>query len=326
MTNIRPFDKERDYPAFAALANDLRLHSPTPPGTEESWRLADCNRPGYEKWGRFVAEKEGEIAGIVAYSQPTNNYHSEKFEVYIGVYPKYQRQGIGTALYQAFSEAIAPHNPIEINADSYDDIPSRIQFWQKQGFVETWQDCDFHLNVASFDPGVLQGAADRVAASGIRIHTYSELKSDSERDRKVYELHCTLCDDIPSTEPFTHLPFEDFKKKYLQEDSPSHLPDACFVAIDGDDKSGDYIGLSALIKPGSGDYFYTHLTGVLSEYRGQSIASALKLRTALYAKEKNVPEICTTVSQKNRNMLAINEKMGFVKQPSWIDFKKEVKV
>ena len=264
------------------------------------------------------------MVGIITYSQPTNNYHPRKFEVYIGVYPEYQHQGVGTALYQAFSEAIAPHNPIEINADSYDDIPSRVQFWQKRGFVETSQVSDFHLNVENFDPGVLQGTADRVAASGIRIHTYSELKSDSECDRKVYDLHCSLCDDMPSSEPFTHLPFEDFRKKYLQEDGPGYLPDAWFVAIDGNDKSGGYIGLSALIKPGSDDYLYTHLTGVLSEYRGLGVASALKLRTALYASENDVPEIRTTVAQTNNAMLRINEKMGFVKQPSWIDFKKEL--
>jgi mycothiol synthase len=314
MTNIRPFDKEKDYPDAVAISN---LLWPEFPVTEEKWRLFDENVPSNLHSGRITAEKSGKLIGSALFGQWEDSYHDQKFWLWIAVHPEHQHEGAGTALLQSLLESIAPYNPIEVITSSHENEVSRMNFLQKHGFVEFWREGESRLDVEAFDPSVLQGTAERVTSLDIVIHTCAELKRDPELDQKVYELHCTICDAMPLVFPFTHLPFEEFKKAYCPEDN-----DAWFIAIDR--STGKYIGLSALTKPASGDYLYTHLTGTLPEYRGQGIASALKLRTVLYAKEKNVPEIRTTNAQSNKGMLAINEKMGFVRQSARVDFKKEL--
>jgi len=51
---------------------------------------------------------------------------------------------------------------------------------------------------------------------------------------------------------------------------------------------------------------------------------ALKLRAVAYAKERGFREIRTWNDSINRPMLAINEALGFAKQPAWITFGKDL--
>jgi GNAT superfamily N-acetyltransferase len=194
-----------------------------------------------------------------------------------------------------------------------------MRFLQKNGFEEAMREWESRLEVANFDANLLQGAADKVAASGITIHSYAELAHDPDRDQKLYELDSAVMLDIPSTSEVVEIGIENFLKQYMQ--APNFLPDAYFIAKDGE----KYVGESALWRVDLGGYLDTGATGVLREYRGRGIASALKLHALLYAKSQNIPEVRTWNAQKNKEMLAINEKVGFIKQPAWIEFKKEMK-
>jgi GNAT superfamily N-acetyltransferase len=318
MIHIRPLDKAKDYPAYVTILNAI---NPDYPNTEEGCRHNDETHPSHLYMGRFVAEKAGVMVGVAGYWQRED--YPQKFWVWIGIHPDYQHQGIGTTLYNILLETIAPYNPSELHVGTKENVVSCMQFVQKHGFVETCRYWESRLDVATFDPSVLQGAADKVMASGINIYSYAELAHDPERDRKAYDLDCRLWKDVPSEEVHVPLSFEEFKKRNIEED-PCFLPDAWFIAVEGDSKTGTYVGLASLTKLSGCDYLQTGLTGVLREYRGRGIASALKLRAALYAKERNIPEIRAGNAQENNKMLAINEKMGFVKQPAWVYFKKDI--
>jgi len=66
------------------------------------------------------------------------------------------------------------------------------------------------------------------------------------------------------------------------------------------------------------------LTGVLRDERGQGIARALKLRTIDYGRANGFREIRTLNDSLNGPMLAINVALGFVREPAWITFGKDL--
>jgi RimJ/RimL family protein N-acetyltransferase len=328
--NIREFDKEKDYPALIALMNALYVGSDHTEeeirGDDEEMRGDDEDNPNQVAWGRFLAERNGEVVGNARYWQDKNN--PQKFWVNLHCADNNVLEA-GEGLYQALSKAIAPYNPIEIEigTDAHEEMVGRTGFLQKQGFVEVKRNWNVRLNVKNFAPDVLhtfQGVADKVTASGINIYSYAQLIRDPDREQKLYELYCTI-DEVVHHQHFmryTAPSLEKFKKDFL-EDNTHFIPDACFIAVDTNSDTRKYVGLSVLYKPSEGDHRDVHLTGVLPAYQKRGIASALKLHGVLYAKDNNIPTIRTWGASKA--MLALNKKMGFVQEGQvWLTFKKEI--
>lgn len=154
---------------------------------------------------------------------------------------------------------------------------------------------------------------------GVAITTLAdERRRDAGALRRAYELHNAVVADIPSPIPFTPPSFEDYLRARIE--SPRALLDAYFVAVLGD----RYIGFANLERPAEGAHLYHNVTGVLHQFRGRGIAMALKLATVAYARAHGYSEIRTWNEVHNAGMLAINDRLGFVRQPAWITYEKRI--
>ena len=117
-------------------------------------------------------------------------------------------------------------------------------------------------------------------------------------------------------------PTEGSLERFVKEvDGPQIILDGFFLAV----LDGDYIAVCDLWRdsenPGG---LYQGLTGVHPDHRRKGIALALKLQTVKYARANGKTLIKTWNDTRNGPMLRINEAMGFVKQPAWIEVEKRL--
>lgn len=154
--------------------------------------------------------------------------------------------------------------------------------------------------------------------SGITITTLTEeKKNDPNWLVKIHELHTLIMADVPASSPYTPVPLDHFQRSLI--DDPDLLPDGFFIAKDGELYVGESFVWQALAEPG---HLYHGLTGVRCEYRGKGIAMALKLQVIEYAKAHRYTLIKTGNDTENLPILSLNEKLGFVRQPAWIEYEK----
>ena len=311
-SRLRAFTDD-DYPAWVAGSN---LCYPDYPWSVEEARFEDgkFDRDRFFKT-RIVAEEDGSLVGSVDVHHRPSRFHPDRYGFDVWVLPDRRRRGHGTALHDAAVKILHERNAIAATAGVKESMQDGVEFTKKRGWVEIKRDWESRLVVAGFDFDRFAGATDRVTAQGIRITTYAdELARDPDAARKAFELtdHCRR--DVPAMDAATDVTFEEWQRDW--PDGPSFLTDAFFVAIDD---RGHWLGMSNLQRSiEDPSFIWQGLTGVRREARGKGLAMALKLETVRHAQRLAVDHIKTWNDQRNRPMLAINEAMGFAKQPAWI--------
>jgi len=312
---IRPFTPD-DYPALARIASAA---FPDYPASAEEKEFGDSRRDPRCRLARWLVEREGRTVGYGEYIQRSSAYHPRRFHLNVVVEPDNQGMGLGRALYEQVMSALAPFDPLSVRARTREDRVRSVRFLQDRGFIEDMRAFESRLDVAAFDPAPYAEAVSRARALGIEFKTLRELEDVPGHWQKHYEMGEELAADVPSAEPRTRVEKAVWMSARIQ--NPGLLRDAYLIAV----KDKEYVGVTMLKASGGSGDLHTGLTGVKREYRRQGIALALKLRAITWAKQNGYPRIKTWNEANNRGMLGINERLGFVKQPAWLDMVKVLK-
>lgn len=319
--NIRPFNYEdADYRAIVAIANAIE---PETPSSVTAWRHFDSNRQQQHVFRRFVAErsaangKERKVVATAVYGHTHWSFAPDKYFVNVQVDPEVQNRGIGSGLYDFLMDELRPRQPAKLISFTREDRDVAVRFLERRGFRQVMRIPVSRLESTTFDAARFSQKLARVEQSGIAIKTLRELsEQDPDWKRKVYALEWECVQDVPSTDPLTKQPFEQFEKRTLG--SPNLLPDAWFVAVDGD----RYVGLSVLWKNlTTNRLLETGLTGVVRSHRRRGIATAMKVRAIQYAQAHGGAAIVTD-NEENNPMFQLNLHLGFKPQPAHLDFER----
>ena len=308
-----------DYEGYVALGN--RCYPDYPGSVAEVRHQDEIWDPSKYFKRRIVVEQDGKIVGAGDLYHSRWTFQPDKYHLELKVDPDARRRGIGRAMYDDLLAAARARSGRELIAGVKESMTDGLEFALHQGFAEAKRDWESRLDAERFDFGAFAEAPRRVADAGIRITTLADdLATDSSALERIYELDCDCARDVPSTDPFTPLSFEDWRKEVME--SPGSTPEAYYLAVSPE---GRYLGLSNLWRSLEDPTFiWQGLTGIRREARGKGIAMALKLKTVEYARAQGIREIKTWNDQRNQPMLRINEALGFVKQPAWIEMRKEL--
>ncbi|MCX7783862.1 MAG: GNAT family N-acetyltransferase [Meiothermus sp.] len=305
---IRPFDfSEADYQAYVDVFNAAH--------PEVARAVADVQHMdktrGSEVLGRWLVEVGGRIAGVIEYESPRNSPKPDTYEVGYRVRPGFEAR-VG-AMWAFLMNEVSRLNPKELQTHGREDW-EEYRFYLTQGFVEVDRRWDSVLDLSRFDPTPLK----RPLAKDIQIKPLNKLPySEESFQRAWYDLEIELLRDVPFSEPLVPWAFEVWQQRHVKD--PNLLPEGYFVALEGE----QMVGLTMLFKSSRPQTLQTGLTGVLQSYRRKGIALALKLRAAEFARAYGAKYIRTSNHQINRPMLAINEAMGFVKEPATVFLRKD---
>ncbi len=282
-------------------------------------RLARLRAGGYTTVLTVAEGPGGDIVGYSHFHHMPGQFDPGRYRVGVFVAPAWQRRGVGAALFDHMVAALAARDARAIESFARETKPEAIGFLTRRGFTETLRTWELRLDLSRFDPAPFARHADRVRDDGVMIASLEEERArDSDALRSAYELHEAVVVDIPAPIPHTLVPFEEFVHNNLE--SPRALPDGYFLARVGE----AYVGEANLRRPQEGAHLFHNVTGVLPPYRGRGIAMALKLATIAYGQAHGHSEIRTWNEVRNAGMLAINERLGFVRQPAWITFERHV--
>jgi RimJ/RimL family protein N-acetyltransferase len=311
--NIRPFNfSDTDYQTLVDVTNAAH---PEAPRTVKEIHYFDNTRGKGELLGRFMVETGNNIVGWIQYETPRNPTPGA-LELRYRLLPEYER--LTQPLWDFIMIEMASVKPKSLVVREREDW-HEAAFFLTQQFTEYDRMWASSLDVTTFSAGPLEHSLQRSREAGITFRTLSEFPhEDLEFREHWYDLLITLLHDVPSAEPIVPWAFETWLTRVPH--NPTLLPKGYFFALAGE----KFVGVSELWKSNRPQTLQTGLTAVKQNYRRKGVAQSLKLKATEFAKQSSVQFIRTNNHIINHPMLAINEAMGFVKEPAWVHLKKDL--
>jgi GNAT superfamily N-acetyltransferase len=301
-----------DYETYVRV----RLESdPSRPFTEEQLRFSDSKRDSAGVVARFVIWSDGRAIGALNLETPINSPEPAELDVVLALVPAHRARVddlFAFALKEALKlEAKLLRTTVKENFWAYDFLLGR-------GFVEADRVWESDLELSTFVETPFQATLERARASGLEIGTFAQHRAEPGFVRRYYDAMIELLYDVPMATPFQPWPFELWQQRTLED--PNFLPEANFIGF----VRNEIAGVSQLFASPRAGTLQTGLTGVRRAYRHCGIAFALKLEATRYAKAHGFERVRTSNHVVNRPMLAINEALGYVKEPATLMLRKQL--
>lgn len=319
MDTIRLFQPtDEEYEAIFAVELAVWPDNPT---TVSEFKHIDATKKPDEFNERYVVERHGRIvafasAGYVTWAQADGRYRFN-----ITVQPAFEKQGIGTAVYDHLLSRIKQQTPnaVFLESGTYQHKSQSVRFLEKRGFTQVMRWIISTLDVPHFDVAAFVELRQKIADQGIEIRPLSSQKDiDPNWQQNMWELDWELTLDEPLPYPPKKVSFADYVQKFIQE--PGAILEGWFVALD----NGRYVGMSQLmLNELNPTMMVTGFTGVVRTHRRRGLATVLKSYATEYAQEAGI-KLIRTGNEESNPIYTLNQKLGFKELTANLAFEKKL--
>ncbi len=316
----RPFEDADREPIVAA--GNAESH-PMEAESAEEWRRWERMMEDPQRIRVSVTGSDGKIAATGAIQVGMMQRPDGSQQIGLTVFKEHRHRGLGSAILETLESEARRRRVPRLLAGASAAKPFALEFATKRGYREIGRRIMSYRELASYEPAQWRKSLDRVATTGIRIRSFSEVLAERDAEGKerfwheLYEAEAPMWDDIPFATPTPHWPFERFHTMAVK--SGQMLADLSLVAYDGDviaglTTTGDHQG-----KDG-----WTWMTGVARDHRGKGIAMALKVEALARAKAKGRRAMGTVNDESNKAMRGVNIKLGYTPVPDHVELAKTI--
>jgi GNAT superfamily N-acetyltransferase len=249
---------------------------------------------------RWVADDGARVVGYGSF-WPVRD---DRFRMDLAVVPEHRRRGIGGRLLGVLASAAESAGATTLQARTESDRPEVLAFLTRRGFAETMRMHRLVLDVANATLEPYAGVESLLAAAGITLTTLEDEQhriGDACWHRLSLAHHAAQegwLDPDPDPDPDADrdppLAGAEFRRRYEEYAQLLPEPEPCILAVRGD----EVVGFTGAIG-----------TGVRPTLRGRGIATALKARAIIAARESGLTTLFSTTG--NPAMLKVNERLGF---------------
>jgi len=285
--SIREIDLERDASDLVELT---RQTSPTAVINVASLIHRLRTVPERSKAKAWVAEVDGRVVGRVDCFLSLFETESRIALVPVAVREEHRGRGIGSALYE-----IGLTHARSIGAEqllvSFHENAAGVAFARSRGFEQVRAETE-----SSLDPRRVQ----QLPPEGVDLRP---LTAADPRD--AYDVDMEATADMPSTEPFEGMAYEEWEGHVLRH--PLFTAAGSFLAF----VDGEAAALSLLTADAESGRAMNWMTGTRRAYRGRGLALAVKLASIHWAAANGITRMFTYNDATNAPMLAVNRRLGY---------------
>lgn len=315
---LRPLKVPDDYEGLAELLNTYlsepisaqRLQEDDAQLYEVGHTYKDDNGllAGYDRTRYVAVTADGRIVGYVwswraPWTEPgyLNNT--------VVVDKDCRGQGIGRRLVRHLVQWGEGLGAVKLVSEIWDDDAESKRFALRNGFMVERHMFESVLELGETQLGIPEEPEllEKLASDGILIRSYAEEGVTEDNERRLYEVYLETLRDIPGF--MGEVPDQnEWRKWHLQVEG--YAPERVLLAIDS--RLDRYAAVSNLLYKAATNGIYHEYTGVRREYRGRSIARALKVRAIQLAGQQGASYLKTDNDSFNGPILSINQSLGYV--------------
>ena len=276
-------------------------------------------RQGFEA-GRFVAERDGWPVAFLAWLHgPWEKLPDRHCEVEVWLDRAHLERAMLEEMWAWIGERAVEQGSLVLLAYCAEDEPEMLAALGALGYRTERTQKVWELDLSKHGARLVEeaeAARDTMDRVDIQLTTVADW-NHHDKFHKLHHLNERTIQDVPHSLAIVPEVFEDFMKRFK---SPDRRLDRWWIAVDGDRA----VAMSYLKFPPVRGTIWTGYTCTDRDYRGRGIARAVKLQSLAQAAELGVNVVQTDNDSENAPMLHINERLGYVRRPGWVEHHKRV--